>query len=35
VEPEIGRIERFAVERIEGAYLDPTKPNWFPVKPAY
>ena len=28
-------VERYAVERIEGAYLDPAKPAWFPVKPAY
>lgn len=28
-------VERYAVDRIEGAYLDPAKPDWFPEKPAY
>lgn len=28
-------LERFAVTRIEGAYLDDRRPGWFPVKPAY
>lgn len=28
-------VERYAVERIEGAYLDPSRPDWFPEKPAY
>jgi glucarate dehydratase len=28
-------IERFRVERIEGAYLDSRRPGWFPLKPAY
>jgi L-rhamnonate dehydratase len=29
------QVERFAVTRIEGAYLDDRRPGWFPVKPAY
>ena len=29
------RVERHAVTRIEGAYLDDRRPGWFPVKPAY
>ncbi|WP_376094486.1 mandelate racemase/muconate lactonizing enzyme family protein [Roseomonas sp. CCTCC AB2023176] len=28
-------VERYAVTRIEGAYLDDRRPGWFPVKPAY
>lgn len=28
-------VERFRISRIEGAYLDPGRPGWFPVKPAY
>jgi glucarate dehydratase len=28
-------VERHAVARIEGAYLDDRRPGWFPVKPAY
>lgn len=35
VEPDLALIESAAVERIEGAYLDPSRPGWFPVKPAY
>lgn len=30
-----GQLERYAVEDIRGAYLDPRRPGWFPVKPAY
>lgn len=28
-------IERHTVTAIEGAYLDESRPGWFPVKPAY
>lgn len=35
VEPSQEAIDRLAVDRIEGAYLDPGRPGWFPVKPAY
>lgn len=28
-------LQRFRVDRIEGAYLDPRRPGWFPLKPAY
>ncbi|WP_342364291.1 mandelate racemase/muconate lactonizing enzyme family protein [Terrarubrum flagellatum] len=35
VEPDISLIERYKVDEISGAYLDPDKPGWFPVKPAY
>lgn len=32
---EEAALERYRVDRIEGAYLDPRRPGWFPVKPAY
>jgi glucarate dehydratase len=35
VTPDEALIDRYTVERIEGAYLDPARPGWFPVKPAY
>lgn len=28
-------VDRFTVDRIEGAYLDASRPDWFPVKPSY
>lgn len=30
-----GAIDRHAVDEITGAYLDPARADWFPVKPAY
>lgn len=35
VEPDLDLIARYTVDGISGAYLDPEKPGWFPVKPAY
>lgn len=35
VEVDEALVEALAVDRIRGAYLDPAKPGWFPVKPAY
>ena len=35
VEPDAALIERYVVDGIKGAYLDPDKPEWFPTKPAY
>ena len=35
VEPDVALIERYVVDGIKGAYLDPDKPDWFPTKPAY
>jgi L-alanine-DL-glutamate epimerase-like enolase superfamily enzyme len=35
VGPDVEALERFSVETIDGAYLDPARPGWFPVKPAY
>jgi len=28
-------VEQYRVGEISGAYLDPARPGWFPVKPAY
>ncbi len=35
VEVDEALVEALAVDRIQGAYLDPARPGWFPVKPAY
>ncbi len=35
VDPDIGLLEQLTVEGIAGAYLDPSRPGWFPVKPSY
>jgi len=35
VDPDVAMLERLRVDAIEGAYLDPARPGWFPVKPAY
>ena len=35
VTPDPGLIERHRVSEISGADLDPDRPGWFPVKPAY
>jgi L-rhamnonate dehydratase len=35
VEPQIEKIQKFQVDSIEGAYLDPANHGWFPVKPSY
>jgi len=35
VEVDEERIESLKTDRIMGAYLDPSRPDWFPVKPAY
>jgi len=35
VEPDIEAILRHRVDDISGAYLDPGRPDWFPVKPSY
>ena len=35
VDVDLKALERLSVDRVEGAYLDQTKPDWFPVKPAY
>ncbi|MFN3685388.1 mandelate racemase/muconate lactonizing enzyme family protein [Salinarimonas sp.] len=29
------KLERYRVGEIAGAYLDPARPRWFPIKPAY
>jgi L-alanine-DL-glutamate epimerase-like enolase superfamily enzyme len=33
VDPEL--VAKYEVNDIRGAYLDPSRPGWFPVKPAY
>ena len=35
VEIDEAALEKYRVDRIDGAYLDKTRPDWFPVKPAY
>lgn len=35
VEVDDDLVRALSVDRIEGAYLDPARPGWFPVKPAY
>ena len=35
VEPDFTKIEKYQTERIEGAYLDASRPGWFSTKPAY
>lgn len=35
VEVDEDLIQRYKVQDIRGAYLDPANPGWFPVKPAY
>lgn len=35
VDPVLALLERHRVSTITGAYLDPERPDWFPVKPAY
>jgi L-alanine-DL-glutamate epimerase-like enolase superfamily enzyme len=35
VEIDEDAIAKYRVDRIVGAYLDTTRPDWFPVKPAY
>ena len=35
VEPDLDRLARYEADGISGAYLDPKKPGWFPMKPAY
>ncbi len=35
VEVDRAQLERYRVEAITGAYLDPRRPGWFPTKPAY
>lgn len=35
VTPDETLLDRYRVSEISGAYLDPGKPGWFPVKPQY
>ena len=33
--PDFAKIEHYKTDRIQGAYLDATRPGWFSTKPAY
>jgi len=35
VEPDLDKLERYRTDRVRDAYLDPARPGWFPMKPAY
>ena len=35
VDIDLDQIRHYEVPDIKGAYLDPRRPGWFPVKPAY
>ena len=35
VEVDLAKIKKYQVAKITGAYLDDSKPNWYPKKPAY
>ena len=35
VEVDLDLVRKHEVNDITGAYLDPRRPGWFPVKPAY
>jgi glucarate dehydratase len=35
VEVDVDQLERYRVDAIRGAYLDPARPGWFPVKPTF
>ena len=35
VDVDEAAVEHYKVDAIVGAYLDPGRPGWFPVKPAY
>ncbi len=35
VTPDIEAVREYEVDRIEGAYLDASRPGWFPMKPSY
>jgi L-rhamnonate dehydratase len=33
--PDFAKIERYQAQKIQGAYLDASRPGWFSTKPAY
>ena len=35
VDVDRAQLDRYRVDTITGAYLDPRRPGWFPTKPAY
>ncbi len=32
---DAAKVEQYTTDRIDGAYLDPGRPGWFPTKPMY
>ena len=35
VEPDFTKFDRYQTDRIDGAYLDASRPGWFATKPSY
>jgi L-alanine-DL-glutamate epimerase-like enolase superfamily enzyme len=35
VDVDLALVQQYEVSEISGAYLDPRRPGWFPLKPAY
>jgi glucarate dehydratase len=35
VVPDLDKLERYRTDAVRGAYLDDSRPGWFPLKPAY
>jgi glucarate dehydratase len=35
VDVDVSALERYRVDGIAGAYLDTSRKDWFPTKPAY
>jgi glucarate dehydratase len=35
VEPDFSKLEKYQTGRIDGAYLDASRPGWFSTKPSY
>lgn len=35
IELDMEKLRHYEVDGVSGAYLDPGRPDWFPVKPAY
>lgn len=35
VAPDLDKLERYRTDTVRGAYLDPDRAGWFPMKPSY
>jgi L-rhamnonate dehydratase len=35
VDPDFNKLSQYSISRIDGAYLDAARPEWFSTKPAY